>query len=98
MLTLNRQGVLCKIAFGWLIMFGPPPEKTNLCSFFWLFVFSLIIAWPFIIGARIFGWVFRIVGTPFAVVLFGYRPVGSSWRLLDDKCSDLPFVPIKNWP
>ena len=97
MLTLNRHGVLCKIAYAWAIRFGPIPEKTNLCSFFWMVVFSLFLVWPLIIATRIFGWIFRIVGAPFALVLCGYRPVGPSWRLFGDN-SELPFVPIKHWP
>ncbi|MEK7147711.1 MAG: hypothetical protein AAB758_00265 [Patescibacteria group bacterium] len=39
----------------------------------------------------------RIVGFLPALILFGYRPAGPSWRELDVNCGPLPFVRIQHW-
>jgi len=96
MLNINKEGVLCKIAYGWGYD-KYPPETTNLCNFFWRTLLSFIFVWPFIVLTRIFGWVVRIIGAPIALILWGYRPAGPDWRMLGD-LSPLPFVPIRRWP
>jgi hypothetical protein len=99
--TLNRQGVLCKIAFGWPLGRDVYPKQTNLCSFFWRLLASFFIVWPLIFITLTGGWVIRIAGAPIAFILFGYKPAGPDWRLLDEMESHgvpFPFTRIKRWP
>ena len=102
-MTFKRNGALDRFTYGW---FETPESKkkaerknVNICSLFWMTVASFFIVWPFIGITRFLGWVLRIVGAIPAIILFGYRPTGSSWRFVTpNQQNPLPFVPIKWWP
>src|SRR3989344_5672685 len=94
-MKFNRDGFLFRVVYGWKNKSDTPEKKhqTNICSLFWATVFAVLLAWPFIIITSIFWWVVRIVGAIPAMVLFGYKPTGYSW-----KSHPLSFVPIEWWP
>ncbi len=101
-MTFDRNGMLFKIAYNWnpdyrKVNESIKPHKTSICSLFWLTVFAVLAAWPFIIFGRIFGWVVRIVGFLPALILCGYRPAGPGWRCIEAD-NMFPFVPISWWP
>ncbi|MEK7604049.1 MAG: hypothetical protein AAB461_02935 [Patescibacteria group bacterium] len=102
-MVFRRDGFLFKLAYNWNIDWRTDkiePQKTNILKIFLLVTFALVFAWPFIIISRVFGWVVRIVGFLPALILFGYRPLGPSWRFFEIGSSEnlLPFEPISRWP
>lgn len=102
----KKGGLLHKVAFDWNTDYRKkPPMKTSSCKLFWLTVFGLFIAWPFIFITRVFGWVVRIVLALPVFIFFGYKPTGTSWRfgVVSDKYMStftdvFPFEPISWWP
>jgi len=98
-MAYKLDGTLYGIAYGWMPGVEGIKVNTNICALFWMTAFAVFIAWPFIFSARSFGWAVRIIGAPFALLLFGYWPAGSDWRLdIDNSGSRLPFKPISKWP
>ena len=100
-MVFRRDGFLFKLAYNWNADWRTAgdkfqPSKIGILKFFGLIVWALI-AWLFIIVSRILGWVVRIVGCLPALILFGYRPLGSGWRFFESGIL-LPFAPISRWP
>lgn len=98
-MTFKHGGALHRVAFNWLPSWrDEPPTKVTICRLFWLTVMALTIMWPLLVITRVIGWGVRIVGAIPALLLFGYRPAGPSWRFGPGDDGALPFEPIKRWP
>lgn len=101
-MTFKRDGRLHRLAYNWNPDWrSAKPARTSICTLFWLTVLAVLVLWPLLVVTRVFGWVVRIIGFLPALVLFGCRPAGPSWRGLDmlqANDSLLPFVQIKRWP
>lgn len=100
-MVFRRDGFLFKLAYNWNIDWritdNSKPQKTNILKLFLTVVFAVLCMWPLVVISRVFGWVVRIVGFLPALFLFGYRPLGSSWRLFESERL-FPFAPISWWP
>ena len=96
-MTFKKDGRLHRVAYDWHPDWRKTrPERTSICKLFWLTVFAVFLAWPWIVISRIFGWIVRIVGAVPAFLLFGYVPEGQDWRFLEQ--DSLPFRRIDSWP
>lgn len=92
-MEIKKNTLMYKIAYGWQ---SEEPFQTNLCQFFWRLVFSLFVIWPPYLTIRAFEFlIIRGVGSIFAVLLFGYRPV--NWEKARVQ-GYRPFEPISWWP
>lgn len=104
-MIFRRDGFLFKLAYHWNVDWREAsdkikPQKTSILKLFLKVIFAVLCAWPFIVISRVLGWVIRIVGFLPALILFGYRPLGPSWRFLSATPGSpiLPFGPISWWP
>lgn len=94
-MDVKKNGLSYRLAYGWT---KKDPEAGNLCTFFWRSLFGLFVAWPAILLSISFGWVVRIIGAPIALIGFGCKPAGPSWRFNMVNDDLFPFERIERWP